>query len=376
MILLGRIRPNITSRAAAWAVVAAVIVLAVRAGTSRGEEKGAADPAGFPVFDLHCDTLYQSLKDKKLNLAENDGHVDLKKMRKGNYLAQVFAMWPPSGKGWKTVEKMVGTFWEWKKKHAQDFTLATTGSQVLKAKLVGRIAGVLGIEGLAALEGDLSKVKKLHDSGVRVLGLAWFNSNEFVGTSNSKDKKGTYGLTQKGKKLVAAANQLGMVIDVSHASDQAVLDVAALSSQPFMASHSCARALNDIERNLSDELLKAIASKGGVIGVNFHRGFVADKPRGQVKLEDVANQIIYVSKVAGIDAVALGSDFDGASPPSDLDGAHRMQDLALHLSKRGLSDEDIRKIMYRNALRLFTKVTEGGDIESMIDHMHPLALVK
>jgi membrane dipeptidase len=211
---------------------------------------------------------------------------------------------------------------------------------------------------------------------VRVLGLTWFYSNEFAGTSNSKDKQGNFGLTEKGRKLVALANDLGMVIDVSHASDQTVLDVAALSSQPFIASHSCARGIQDIERNLSDELLKLIASKGGVIGVNFHRGYVSDKPRDQVKLEDVADQIIYITKVAGIDAVALGSDFDGSSPPSDLDGAHRMQDLALHLSKRGFSDEDIAKIMYRNALRLFTRVTEGADIESMIDHTHPLALVR
>jgi len=354
--------------------VAVIVLLAGRTGA--GEGKDAEQPSGVPVFDLHCDTLYQSLKNKKLDLAANDGHVDLKKMRKGKYLAQVFAMWPPTGKGWKTVEKMAGTFWKWKTKHGKDLVLATSGSNILKAALAGKISGVLGIEGLAALEGDLTKVRKLHDFGVRVLGLTWFNSNEFAGSSNSKDKKGNFGLTEKGKKLVALANQLGMVIDVSHASDQTVLDVAAISSQPFIASHSCARGLNDIERNLSDELLETIASKGGVIGINFHRGFVSVKPRDQVKLEDVANQIIYVSKVAGIDAVALGSDFDGASPPSDLDGADKMQDLALLLSKRGFSDEDIKKVFYRNALRLFTKVTDSEDIEDMINHTHPLALLK
>jgi len=368
---LGRIRPNIHSKALAWVVLTAVIVLAGRLGAEKG--KGADQPPGVPVFDLHCDTLYQSLKDKKLDLGANDGQVDLKKMRKGGYVAQVFAMWPPTGKGWKTVEKMIGTFWKWKKKHAGDFVLATSGSHILKAAMAGKISGVLGIEGLAALEGDLSKVKELHDSGVRVLGLTWFNSNEFAGTSNSKDKKGNFGLTEKGRKVVALANELGMVIDVSHASDQTVLDVAEISTRPFMASHSCARGLNDIERNLSDALMKTIASKGGVIGINFHRGFLSEKPRDQVKLKDVADQIVYISKVAGIDAVALGSDFDGASPPADLSGAHKMQDLALHLSKRGFSDEDIGKVMYRNALRLFTKVTEGGDIENMISHTHPLA---
>ena len=282
---IGRIRPLITFKTAAWAAVAVVGVLLAQAGAGAGKDKGAAQPQGVPVFDLHCDTLYQSLKNKKLDLPANEGHVDLKKMRKGKYVAQVFAMWPPPGKGWKTIEKMAATFWKWKKKHDQDLVLATTGSALLKASLSGRISGILGIEGLAVLEGDLAKVKKLDEFGVRVLGLTWFNSNEFAGTSNSKDKQGTFDLTAKGRKLVALANELGMVIDVSHASDQTVLDVAAASTQPFMASHSCARGIQDIERNLSDDLLKLIASKGGVIGINFHRAFVSDKPRSQVKLD-------------------------------------------------------------------------------------------
>jgi membrane dipeptidase len=322
------------------------------------------------VFDLHCDTLYQSYK-KGVELEENEGHVDLKRMREGKYLAQVFAMWSPPGKGWAAVDTMARTFWDWKTRYGAELAVATTGSQVAKAGMDGRIAGVLGIEGLSPLEGDLGKMKELYDYGVRVVGLTWFDSNDFAGTSNSKDKRGNYGLTDKGRELVAMANELGMVIDVSHASDDTVRDVAKHSKFPFIASHSCARGIKDIERNLSDELLKLIAKKGGVVGVNFHRGFVADKPRQSIKLRDVVDQIVYMVKTAGIDAVGLGSDFDGASPPEDLDGADKMQDLASMLQKRGFSDMEVRKIMYLNALRVFTRVTENKRLKDILPIFEP-----
>lgn len=327
------------------------------------------------VFDLHCDTLYQNYK-KGVDIAKNKGHVDIKRMHKGKYLAQVFAIWVPPGKGWKAVEKMAGTFWKWKTKYNKDIALTTTGSQIVKAKMKGQIAGILGIEGLAPLDGDLGKVQKLYDFGIRVLGLTWFDSNDFAGTSNSKDKLGSYGLTEKGKQLVRMANEKGMVIDVSHASDQTVLDVAMVSEDPFIASHSCARGIKDIERNLSDELLRLIAKKGGVIGVSFHRGHVSDKPRSQIKMKDVVDQIVYISKVAGMDAVALGSDFDGANPPKDIDSADEMQDLAAMLQKRGFTGQEVRKIMYLNALRVFTRVMDGKNLEEIIAHTQHLGKLK
>ncbi|MFH1438127.1 MAG: dipeptidase [Pseudomonadota bacterium] len=333
-----------------------------------GAEKKESDDV--LVFDLHADTLYQNLN-KGVGIKKNDCHVDLEKMQKGKYLAQVFAIWVKPGKGWKTVEKMAATFWKWKSKNNTRLALATTGSQIWKARLGGQVAGVLGIEGLSPLEGDMGKIDKLYDFGVRVIGLTWFDSNDFAGTSNSKDKRGTYGLTEKGIKLVERANELGMVIDVSHASDRTVLDVAEYSTDPFIASHSCAKALMDIERNLSDELLAVIGKKGGVIGVNFHRAFVAPKPRDQVTMKDVVDQIVHISKAAGIDAVALGSDFDGAGPPADLDSAEKMQDLARALKKRGFTSEEVHKIMYLNAWRVFAAVTQKKDLKEITGHLLP-----
>ena len=357
-------------------IIAAIVIgLCFFVSTGVGKEGAKKTMSGDAlVFDLHADTLYQNLK-KGVGIKKNDCHVDLERMQKGKYLAQVFAIWVKPGKGWKTVEKMAGTFWKWKSKHNTRLALTTTGSQIRKARLSGQVAGILGIEGLSPLEGDLGKVDKLYEFGVRVLGLTWFDSNDFAGTSNSKDKRGTYGLTEKGRKLVERANELGMVIDVSHASDQTVLDVAMYSKDPFIASHSCAKALMDIERNLSDKLLDVIAKKGGVIGVSFHRGHVSPKPRNQVMMKDVVDQIVYISKAAGIDAVALGSDFDGASPPKDLDSAEKMQDLVHALKKRGFTSEEVHKIMYLNAWRVFTKVTQKKDLEEITGHLLPAGIV-
>jgi membrane dipeptidase len=343
------------------------LLFPLRSGSGNGPGKIPSGDAPM-VFDLHCDTLYQNTK-KPLDIVKNDVAVDLQKMRKGNYLAQVFAIWVPPAKGWKMVEEMASAFWGWKTDHAHDLALAVTGSQVLKARGKGQVAGILGIEGLAPLDGDAGKIDDLFNFGVRVLGLTWFNSNDFAGSSNSKDKLGSYGLTQKGKQLVERANTLGMVIDVSHASDQTVRDVAELSRDPFIASHSCARGIMDIERNLSDDLLRLIAGKGGVIGVNFHRGYLSPKPRSQVKLAEVVDQIIYISKVAGIDHVALGSDFDGSSPPEEINSADDMQSLAAALLKRGFSLQDVDKIMALNALRVFTAVTEKKNLEAVLSHV-------
>jgi len=322
----------------------------------------------YPVFDLHCDTLYQNLKNP-LDIKQNSGSIDIEKMKKGGYMAQVFAIWVPPGKGWGTVESMASAFYKWKEQYPDEIALALTGTQILKARQLGQIAGVLGIEGLSSLSGDESKVDLLYHYGIRILGLTWFDSNEFAGSSNSKDKRGNYGLTEKGIRLVKMANNLGMVIDVSHASDQTVRDVAKFSNDPFIASHSCSRVLMDIERNLSDEMIKIISQKGGVVGVNFHRGFLSSKPRNMISLLDVVEHIVHIVKVAGIDHVALGSDFDGSSPPQDLDNAEKIQSLAVQLLKRGFSEMDVKKIMGLNALRVFTAVTEKKKTEKILSHI-------
>ena len=317
------------------------------------------------VFDLHCDTVYQGVT-KGWGLEKNKGAVDLGKLARGAYLAQAFALWTPPMGGWTYLKKLRHKFDTWMTDHDDRIGLSTTGREILDRDAEGRIAAVLSIEGLRPLGGDPAKIRILHEWGVRILGLTWWKSNEFAGSSTDPDESKRTGLTEKGREAVRLANELGMVIDVSHASDEVVRDVAELSEDPFFATHSCARALRDHDRNLSDEMLKLIASRGGVVGVNTYVGFLSDAPPGTVKRRTYVEHVMHMVGIMGVDHVAMGSDFDGAKPPMGLKHAGHMQLLAHDLIDEGLSQEDVDKIMYLNALRVFAQVTaQPGPAEKL-----------
>jgi membrane dipeptidase len=346
-----RARDAIAAGAAGLLLVAALLPTALVAG----KKKPALEPI-TRVFDLHCDTVYQGVT-KGWDLKKNKGAVDLGKLRKGAYLAQTFALWTPPMGGWAYLKKLDHKFETWMSTYDEKIGLATTGGEILQRDAQGRIAAVLSIEGLRPLEGDVKKIHELYAWGVRILGLTWWKSNAFGGSSTDPDEEKRTGLSEKGREAVRLANELGMVIDVSHASDEVVRDVAALSEDPFFATHSCARALNDHDRNLTDELLKLIASRGGVVGVNSYVAFLSDEPPGTVKRRTFVEHVMHMVDVMGVDHVAIGSDFDGAKPPMGLKHAGQMQLLARDLLDEGLDLEDVDKIMYLNALRVFTSVT-------------------
>lgn len=340
-----------TCAAAAALVLVAVLPMAA----AKGKKSNAPEPI-TRVFDLHCDTVYQGVT-KGWDLEKNKGAVDLRKLRKGTYLAQTFALWTPPMGGWAYLKKLHHKFDTWMTQYDEDIALATTAGQIVALDEQDRIAAVLSIEGLRPLAGDLEKIRVLHEWGVRILGLTWWNSNEFAGSSTDEDETKRTGLTEAGRKAVLLASELGMVVDVSHASDDVVREVALVSQEPFIASHSCARALRDHQRNLSDELLKLIASRGGVVGVNVYVNYLSDKPAKSVKRCVVVEHVMHMVDVMGVDHVAMGSDFDGATPPMGLKHAGQMQLLAHDLIEAGLSQQDVDKIMYQNALRVFAQVT-------------------
>ncbi len=346
-----RVRGLIASGAAALLLLAAL----VPAGLAAGKKKPGLEPV-TRVFDLHCDTVYQGVT-KGWDLKKNKGAVDLGKLEKGAYLAQTFALWTPPMGGWTYLEKLDHKFETWMTQNDGEIGLATTGQEILDRDAEGRIAAVLSIEGLRPLSGDPEKIRLLHKWGVRILGLTWWKSNDFAGSSTDPDEQKRTGLTQQGRRAVALANELGMVIDVSHASEEVVREVAELSEDPFFATHSCARALKDHDRNLTDEMLKLIASRGGVVGVNTYVGFLSDDPAGSVKRGTYVDHVMHMVDVMGVDHVAVGSDFDGAKPPMGLKHAGQMQLLARDLLDEGLGQQDVDKIMYLNALRVFTQVT-------------------
>jgi len=346
-----RPRGAIAAAGACLLLLAALLPTALLAG----KKKTSLEPV-TRVFDLHCDTVYQGVT-KGWDLKKNKGAVDLVKLRKGAYLAQTFALWTPPMGGWTYLQKLDHKFETWMAAYDDQIGLATTGEEILARDAEGRIAAVLGVEGLRPLGGDVKRIPELHAWGVRILGLTWWKSNEFGGSCTDPEKEKRTGLTEKGREAIRLANELGMVIDVSHASEEVVRDVAALSEDPFFATHSCARALRDHDRNLTDELLKLIASRGGVVGVNSYVAFLSDDPPDTVKRRTYVEHVMHMVDVMGVDHVAIGSDFDGAKPPMGLKHAGQMQLVAHDLLEEGLDQEDVDKIMYLNALRVFTVVT-------------------
>jgi membrane dipeptidase len=346
-----RRRGGILLAAGTLLVLASVVpVLAAKSGKAKTPEIITR------VFDLHCDTIYQGVT-KGWDLAKNKGAIDLNKMERGGYLAQTFALWTPPMGGWAMLEKLHHRFETWMEAYEGRIGQARDGQEILALDGEGKLSAVLSIEGLRPLGGDVEKIRVLDAWGVRILGLTWWNSNEFAGSSTDADEAKRTGLTDAGREAVKLANELGMVIDVSHASDDVVRDVAALSADPFVASHSSARSIHDHPRNLSDELLKLIASKGGVVGVNFHTGYISGDPPESVRRGVVVTHVMHMVEVMGVDHVAMGSDFDGCKPPMGLKHGIHMQLLAGDLVDQGLSQEDVDKIMYLNALRVFSQVT-------------------
>ncbi|MBZ4656365.1 MAG: Membrane dipeptidase, partial [Thermoanaerobacter sp.] len=262
--------------------------------------------------DFHCDTLYR-LVDKKIDFAERskEGHVDLQRMKEGKVHLQVFAVFVDPKQmrknaatmALKMIDKMHEVIEETK-----EFRLILKGEDIDKAKEEEKIGALLSIEGGEALEGEISLLRMFYKLGVRALTLTWSLRNDL---GDGVDSVKEAGLTSFGREVVKEMNRLGMIVDVSHLNEKGIWDVVELSEKPIIASHSNAKTLCSHRRNLTDKQIKAIAQKGGVIGINFAPQFLRDE--GQATLEDVLNHIDYICELVGEDYIGFGSDFDGIS---------------------------------------------------------------
>ena len=230
-----------------------------------------------------------------------------------------------------------------------------------------RKTGVLiGIEGGYAIENNLRLLRSFYRSGVRLMTLTHWTHTDWADASG--DPEPTYGgLTELGEGVVKEMNKLGMIIDISHAHDDTFWDVIELTDSPIVASHSCARALSNHHRNMSDDMLKALAKNGGVIGINFYPGFLkeggSENSLPQVDVKTVVDHIDHIVEVTGkADFVGLGSDFDGiGTPPEGLENVGLMANITSELVKRGYKDADIKKILGGNFLRVFRKVSSKNN---------------
>jgi membrane dipeptidase len=328
-----------------------------------------------------------------------DGAIDTPRMREGGMNAIFFSIWidghimgPPAIQ--KALDQ-IDAVRENVKKYPNDIVLARTAEDVRRAHAQGKIAALMGVEGGHMIGNDIRMVRIFSDLGVRYMTLSHFYNDEWA--DSSTDKPTHNGLTDYGKDIVREMNRQGMLVDISHVSDKTFYDALEVSKAPLIASHSSCRALCDHVRDMNDDMIKALAAKGGVIQINYEKSFIdqgykdaSDKATGgvvemmaaikktcgedeecvgremkkietqliaegklpHVTWERIIDHIDHAVKLVGADHVGLGSDFDGANMPEGMEDASKLPKITEALLRKGYSESDIRKILGENTLRI------------------------
>lgn len=312
------------------------------------------------LIDLHCDTLGRFLWEPGRNLRENDFCIDLTKMRKAGSLAQFFAcfiyakqfagegIWE---QGFEEALKMIALGKKEFAENADWIALATNYEEIKKNQEAGKMSAILTVEEGGILNGKMEHLEKLHAQGIRLITLTW-NWENCIGFPNSReDAVMQQGLKPFGIEVVNRMNELGMLVDVSHLSDGGFWDVMKHSRKPVVASHSNARALCNHPRNLSDEMIRALAENGGIAGVNFYPAFVQES--NKITAEHLAGHVAYMYQLGGEDFVAIGTDFDGFDDgESTITNIGQMEEVYEAIRRRGFSSAQMDKIRSGNALRV------------------------
>lgn len=350
-------------------------------------------------IDSHIDTIQGVLMGgADLSKRLPSGHVDFPRLHEGGMKAPFFALFcPVYYKGAEAVRRTLDLRDAMQRvldANPDKIELATNSQEIVRIVRSGKISAFLSIEGGHQIDDDLAVLRMYYRMGVRSMTLTHFRNNNWA--DSSTDKPLHNGLTDFGREVVREMNRIGMIVDVSHVSDKTFFDAIAVSSKPVILSHSSCRAISDVPRNATDEMLRALAANGGVIGINFGEGFVNPKDAEALRrvvaspsqapdltgkalddyaerefhsqfghrlpvaatVADAAAQIDHAVKVAGIDHVGIGSDFDGiAGPPNGLDDVSKMPNLVAELLKLDYSDADIKKILGANHLRVIRAVT-------------------
>jgi len=320
-----------------------------------------AERPTVPVIDGHTDYLLSLIETKRSFLEESTtGHVDLPRARRGGIGAMLSAVFIldedlPQHALIQTL-RAVDLLHRVVAESNGQIELIRSYQQLVDCLERGVFGAILHYEGAEAIDPEFAVLRLSYELGLRSLGLTWSRPNIFaegVGQANRGN-----GLTGLGRELVRQCNAMGILIDVSHLNEPGFWDVVEVSEKPFVASHSNARALCDHDRNLTDEQIRALAEKGGLMGINYHVGFlVAGAETGaEVPLSVLVDHIDHIVRLVGVDHVALGSDFDGATMPDELKDAAHTPNLIAELSRRGYSDDAIEKICSGNWLRVLREV--------------------
>ncbi len=350
-------------------------------------------------FDTHNDTVQRVLYfNADLGKRSSDGMIDIPRLREAGMHVPFFALWVPTYyKGSEAVRRTLDLRDAMQRvldKYPDQIQLATSAHDIERIVGQKKIAAVLTVEGGHQIADDLAVLRMYRRMGVLSMTLTHFRNNNWA--DSSTDKPEHNGLTEFGKQVVREMNAIGMIVDISHVSDQTFYDVLEVTTKPVIASHSSCRALSDVPRNMTDDMFRALARNGGVVGVNFSAAFLNQQDAenlkkkttqenaleptltgaalddyaakqyradyatthvGHATLDDAANCIDHVVKVAGIDHVGIGSDFDGIPDvPSGLEDVSKMPNLTAALLKRGYTEADIQKIMGGNLMRVLKAV--------------------
>lgn len=318
---------------------------------------------GRQALDLHCDTLMKIAKSGNLDESKKS-HVSLQGLREGGIALQCFADFVPTGMFPKAIRRgvtnfMFNSFYKKYKNmmafHADTLFPVLSRADLDRAGKDGKIGILLTIEDGGVLGDKLENVQAYYDLGVRLVTLTWNHPNA-IGYPNSDDPEIMQkGLTPFGRDVVREMERLGMVVDVSHVSDGVFYDVANMATKPFVASHSNARAVCSHRRNMTDDMIRILADKGGVMGLNLGPEFVG-QVEGATRMEDLVKQVLHIRNVGGSEVLALGSDFDGVHGDMDVAGPQDWPKLEKALQEAGLSEEELDKMWYKNAERVFRAV--------------------
>ena len=357
------------------------------------------------VIDMHCDTISGLLALKEQGkpeaLRQNNCHIDLLRMRESNYLVQNFALFVPLKRvsdPWEQVCALYRLYQEELEKNSDILAPVLQFSDIGKNEAQGKVSSLLTVEEGGVCKGEMEKLRELYQMGVRMMTLTWNFDNEighpnlnsawyaehvknvmdawkncgsdisgqereelrqaaetaFAGYYHTPDVNG--GLTEKGREMVTEMEKLGMIPDVSHLSDAGFYDVLKVTKKPFVASHSNARAVCPCVRNMTDDMIRKLSERGGVMGLNFCADFLEEKPLGQKNPGTIAAMVRHakhIASVGGIEVLGLGSDFDGIDTHEELPGAQSMDRLWSALCDAGFSEDQVEKIFWRNVLRVY-----------------------
>ncbi len=367
------------------------------------------------VIDTHADTPGRFV-DENFDLSQDagKGYMDFNKIKAGNLGADFWSIWvdPKIYKGQeiKRALDMIDSVYEQARRHPDEMMMAFSTQDILAAHRQHKLASLIGVEGGHAIQGDIRVLRDYYRLGARYMTLTWSNTNELGDSSGDLDNKDVEhhnGITDFGRQVVREMNRMGMIVDISHVADRTFFQALTTSRAPVIASHSSARALTNVPRNMTDDMLVALARNGGVAQVNFYCGFISQKWVDQSKklaaekdtdyekvqslfmsertpqmtqqlyeaeavlekklprppLSDLIDHIDHMIKIAGVDHVGIGSDFDGIDcSPQGMDSAADLPKITEALYQRGYKPADIQKILGGNLMRVFAEVEKTAKV--------------